>query len=326
MAGRVNVLQGTCDEDLPVLAATDKVRRELLERHQAAGARRMERRRALRRQRNDGRKRSGVACRGRDLAATLRYRSPPRPPGEGSTTGTAQRALALEPRRFRYAYRTGHAARRGDVTRSIENRMDTITSMALAREDAPFSLRTSRTNSINFPALNCVATETLHRKRDCVPPEYEKSSSRSRTGWVLHLERTPEATTWRQPAGERRGPAGRLRISTVRRSQPEIHMQSGRVFPSETVRSRYPSGTLRNCTHTMSPRNPKSPCGDVTVHRNRRGHLSLHQYLLSRRDCWHESCSVFASFTMYMRTGDELRRRSVYPNTHSFPSARETKS
>ena len=144
MAERVNVLQGTCDENLPVLAATDKVRRELLERHQAAGARRMERRRALRPQRNDGRKRSGVACRGRDLAATLRYRSPPRPPGEGSTTGTAQRALALEPRRFRYAYRTGHAARRGDVTRSIENRMDTITSMAQAREDAPFSLRTSR--------------------------------------------------------------------------------------------------------------------------------------------------------------------------------------
>ena len=31
---------------------------------------------------------------------TLRYRSPPRPPGEGSTTGTAQRALALESRRF----------------------------------------------------------------------------------------------------------------------------------------------------------------------------------------------------------------------------------
>ena len=145
MAGHVNVLQGTCDEDLPVLAATDKARRELLERHQAAGARRMERRRALRRQRNDGRKRSGVACRGRDLAATLRYRSPPRPPGEGSTTGTAQRALALEPCRFRYAYRAGHAARRRDVTRSIENRMDTITSMAQAREDAPFSLRTSRT-------------------------------------------------------------------------------------------------------------------------------------------------------------------------------------
>ena len=147
MAGRVNVLQGTSDEDLPVLAATDKVRRELLERHQAAGARRMECRRALRRQRNDGRKRSGVGCRGRDLAATLRYRSTPRPPGEGSTTGTAHRALNLEPRRFRYAYRTGHAARRGDVTRSIENRMDTITSMAQAREDAPFSLRTSRTTS-----------------------------------------------------------------------------------------------------------------------------------------------------------------------------------
>ena len=36
MAGRVNVLQGTCDEDLPVFAATDKVRRELLERHEAA--------------------------------------------------------------------------------------------------------------------------------------------------------------------------------------------------------------------------------------------------------------------------------------------------
>ena len=103
-------------------------------------------------------------------------------------------------------------------------------------------------------------------------------------------------------------------------------MQSDRVFSPESVRLRYPSGTFRNYTQTMSPEKPKSPCSGVTVHRNRRKHLSLHQNLLTRRDCWHESCSVFPSFTMFMRTGDDFRRRGVYPNTHSFPSARETKS
>ena len=138
----------------------------------------MEPRRALRRQRNDGRKQSGVARRGRDLEATLRYRSPPRPPGEGSTTGTAQRALALEPRRFRYAYRTGHAARRGDVTRSIENRMDTITSMAQAREDAPFSLRTSRIRPFIDSPLECPHAEFVAMYRnDGYHPKQQYNSS-----------------------------------------------------------------------------------------------------------------------------------------------------
>ena len=71
----------------------------------------------------------------------------PRPLGEAWTTGAAQRALALEPGCFRYAYRLGHAARRCDVTRSLENPMETITSVAQTREGAACSLRTSRTSS-----------------------------------------------------------------------------------------------------------------------------------------------------------------------------------
>ena len=72
----------------------------------------------------------------------------PRPPGEAWTTGAAQRALALEPGCFRYAYRSGHAARRCDVTRSLENPMETITSVAQTREGAACSLRTSRTDAL----------------------------------------------------------------------------------------------------------------------------------------------------------------------------------
>ena len=84
-----------------------------------------------------GRPRSGP---GTDPPLTDR----PLTPGEALTTGVAKRALALEPGRFRYAYRTGHAARPGVVTRSIENRMETITSMAQTRGDAFSSSRTSR--------------------------------------------------------------------------------------------------------------------------------------------------------------------------------------
>ena len=64
----------------------------------------------------------------------------PRPPGEAWTTGAAQRALALEPGCFRYAYRLGHAACCCDVTRSLENLMKTITSVAQTREGAVCSL------------------------------------------------------------------------------------------------------------------------------------------------------------------------------------------
>ena len=68
----------------------------------------------------------------------------PRPPGEASTTGAAQRALALEPGCFRYAYRIGHAARRRDVARSLENRMETSTLVPQTREASALSLRTPR--------------------------------------------------------------------------------------------------------------------------------------------------------------------------------------
>lgn len=67
------------------------------------------------------------------------------PPGEASTTGAAQRARVLEPRSFRYAYRTGQAARCRDLARSLKNRMETSTSVPQTREDGALSLRTSRT-------------------------------------------------------------------------------------------------------------------------------------------------------------------------------------
>ena len=77
----------------------------------------------------------------------------PRPLGEAWTTGAPQRALALEPGCFRYAYRSDHAARRCDVTRSLENLMKTITSVAQTREGTACSLRTSRTGAVTASGL-----------------------------------------------------------------------------------------------------------------------------------------------------------------------------
>ena len=86
-------------------------------------------------------------------------------PLEAWTTGAAQRALALEPGCFRYAYRSGHAARCCDVTRSLESLMKTITSVAQTREGAACSLRTSRIGAFrawlhlcnHSPPADCVA-------------------------------------------------------------------------------------------------------------------------------------------------------------------------
>ena len=50
-----------CDEDVPVLAASDRERREMTERHRLPGTIPPERRWALRRQQNDGPKRSSAA-------------------------------------------------------------------------------------------------------------------------------------------------------------------------------------------------------------------------------------------------------------------------
>lgn len=103
--------------------------------------------------------------------------------GEASTTGVAKRALALEPGRFRYAYRTGRAARRGDVTRGIENRMETITSMAQARGDAFSSSRTSRQGASRFfvsPKVTFRGRIRVNRPV-CVPPSVA----------VLSLDTTP---------------------------------------------------------------------------------------------------------------------------------------
>ena len=77
-----------------------------------------------------------------------------RPPGEASTTGAAQRALVLEPGSFRYAYRTGLAARCRDIARSLENRMETTTSVLQTREDGALSLRTSRVHRQRIVAFS----------------------------------------------------------------------------------------------------------------------------------------------------------------------------
>ena len=83
----------------------------------------------------------------------------PRPPGEASTTGAAQRALALEPGSFRYAYRTGHAARCRDIARSLENRMETTTLVPQTREDGALSLRISRTS---YARISPIPQETTN--------------------------------------------------------------------------------------------------------------------------------------------------------------------
>ena len=68
----------------------------------------------------------------------------PRLPGEAPRTGAAQRSPVLEPGGFLYAYRRGHTARCRDATRSLKNRMETITSVPQTGEDAGISLRTSQ--------------------------------------------------------------------------------------------------------------------------------------------------------------------------------------
>ena len=86
----------------------------------------------------------------------------PRPLREACTTGAAQRALAVEPGCFRYAYRSGHAARRCDVTRSLENHMKTIPSLAQTREGAACSLRTSRLQPFTARICVCVIQTGNH--------------------------------------------------------------------------------------------------------------------------------------------------------------------
>ena len=91
----------------------------------------------------------------------------PSPPGEASTTGAAQRALVLEPGSFRYAYRTGQAARCRDVARSLENRMETTTSVPQTQEDGASSLRTSRTDRSDHgsPGTNVLHPTSSHASR-----------------------------------------------------------------------------------------------------------------------------------------------------------------
>ena len=74
--------------------------------------------------------------------------------------------LALEPGCFRYAYRLGHAAGRCDVTRSLENPMETITYVTQTREGAACSSRTSRLDAavcellpIGIPGQFSVSTQ-----------------------------------------------------------------------------------------------------------------------------------------------------------------------
>ena len=95
-------------------------------------------------QRWTGPKRGGRLPARPDSGPARTERPRARPPGEAWMTGASQRALALEPGCFRYAYRSGHAARRCDVTRSLKKTMKTITSVARTREGAACSLRTSR--------------------------------------------------------------------------------------------------------------------------------------------------------------------------------------
>ena len=157
MAGWTRGAPGLCDVDVPVLSASDRERRELTEHapvETPAGS-------TVTLERWTGPKRGGRPPARPDTGPARTER--PRPLGEAWTTGAAQRALALEPGCFRYAYRSGHAARRCDVTRSLENLMKTITSVAQTREGAACSLRTSRVDAVALLTEVAVAASP-HRK------------------------------------------------------------------------------------------------------------------------------------------------------------------
>ena len=115
-----------------------------------------------------------------------------RPSGEASKTGAAQRALVLEPGSFRYAYRTGHAARCRDVARSLENRMETTTSVLQTREDGALSLRTSRVHD-HWPQHRSSIRGAVRLPSDFdtdVPTQYSNSPMDTPLRCTVHHEAT----------------------------------------------------------------------------------------------------------------------------------------
>lgn len=132
----------------------------------------------------------------------------PRAPEEASTTGAAPHAPVLEPCCFLHAYRTVHATDRRDVTRSLENRMETTTSVPQTREDVAFSLRTSRVEAPRFHGSPKVTMRGRIRVSRPVctyprPLQYRPwaqrgpSACRDRTMWTVSSRSTP----WQEKHG-----------------------------------------------------------------------------------------------------------------------------
>ena len=91
---------------------------------------------------------------------------------EGSSTGAAEYALALEADWCRNAYGARQSVDLHEVTRSSENPMRTITSMLCTRDGARLALRTSRPDAavcellpIGLPGQFAVSTQEEHDDR-----------------------------------------------------------------------------------------------------------------------------------------------------------------
>ena len=168
----------------------------------------------------------------------------PRPLGEAWTTGAAQRAMALEPGCFRYAYRPGHAARRCDVTRSLENLMKTITSVAPTREGAACSLRTSRAQAERYVGVDgmrlhrevtvlFVCAKIFGKPLRCRMLENSHATSRPH----------PERSAW---------PPATFSIRQSRRSRPGAHGELRQI--SGTLHSNLPRRDLVHVSRSLSSR------------------------------------------------------------------------
>ena len=223
----------------------------------------------------------------------------PRPPGEAWTTGAAQRVLALEPGCFRYAYRSGHAARRCDVTRSLENPMETITSVAQTREGAACSLRTSRPHG--NPNVSDGTCSRSHRPaalrnpvRSDIASIYEgdvhrKSTSCARVRWAM-MRPLPQSQSEQSGHDPRLLAMDPSRHPTDARPMEAATEDTGTIW--NTIRRPVQRPTLQQSGTSLSPTtSPSAATITATASQFAQPWASMHQHQISVGHDWRSTAA-----------------------------------
>ena len=111
--------------------------------------------------------------------------------GEGSRTGAAEHALALEADWCRNAYGARQSVDLHEVTRSLENPMQTITSMPCTGDGAGLALRTSRTGLATYRAkwqrIHAATTRDYYRTARARPRTRDDSRAAMCGGAAIGL-------------------------------------------------------------------------------------------------------------------------------------------